>query len=172
VKRVARDQRDMAVPASILFLDIDGVMNTTDSILKHKSNRVFTGESISCLRTIVAQTGCSIVISSTWREDQQWKILPGVFSRNGLSAVLARIIDRTPVLPPGDGPTREDEIDCWLCANGYDGPYAILDDISFAGEHACRLVQTTTEKGLTRHECERVLAMLGPSRRSNPRRPE
>jgi hypothetical protein len=159
------------ITGPVLFLDIDGVMNTTNSILRHKSNRVFTDESICCLQTIVAETGCSIVISSTWREDQQWKILPGVFSRNGLSGVLARIIDRTPILAPVDGPTREDEIDCWLSTNSYVGPYAILDDIAFTDEHVCRLVQTSTEKGLTKHECERVLAMLGRDWRSSPRGP-
>jgi hypothetical protein len=149
---------DVAGP--ILFLDIDGVMNTTDSILRHQSNRIFTPESIRCLEKIVAETGCKIVISSTWREEEQWRILPEVFTRNGLAAALEQIIDRTPILPAEDGPTREDEIDCWLAESNYQGLYAILDDIPFDGEHAGRLVQTSTDDGLTENECRRAIDLL------------
>jgi hypothetical protein len=154
---VAARQR---IPGPVLFLDIDGVMNTTDSIVRNKSNRIFTPESVRCLQKIVTETGCKIVISSTWREEDQWKILPQVFTDNGLASVLDRIIDRTPILPAEDGPTREDEIDCWLAAQDYAGPYAILDDIPFDGEHACRLVRTSTDTGLTATECRRAIDIL------------
>ncbi len=144
----------------ILFLDIDGVMNTTDSILRHQSNHIFTPESIRCLEKIVAETGCKIVISSTWREEDQWKILPQVFTDNGLALMLDQIIDRTPILPAEDGATREDEIDCWLAEKNYVGSYAILDDIPFDGEHAGRLARTSTDTGLTAAECSRVINLL------------
>lgn len=154
---VATRQR---IHGPVLFLDIDGVMNTTDSILRNKSNRIFTPESVTCLQKIVAETDCKVVISSTWREEEQWKILPQVFTDNGLASVLGRIIGRTPILPAEDGPTREDEIDCWLARGNYTGPYAILDDIPFDGEHAGRLARTSTDTGLTAAECSRVIDLL------------
>lgn len=146
--------------APILFLDIDGVMNTTDSILRYKSNRVFTPESVQCLKKVIAKTACNIVISSTWREPKQWKILPEVFTENGLASALDRIIDRTPILPPDDHPTREDEIDYWLESNKFAGLYAVLDDIPFESEHADRLVRTSTDTGFTKAECIQVLELL------------
>ncbi len=145
----------------VLFLDIDGVMNSTGSILQHKSNRIFTPEAIRCLRQIIAKTTCSIVISSSWREPEQWLIVPEVFTRNGLGQVLDLIIGTTPIFPSSIGATREDEVDYWLAAHRHSGPYAILDDIPCSGDHSTHWVQTSTETGLTGLECERTIKLLG-----------
>lgn len=145
----------------LLFLDIDGVMNTRGSIMEHKSNRVFTPKATQCLGRIAAETGCSLVISSTWREEGQRQLLPGAFRDNGLEDLVARIIGTTPILDLADNPTREDEIDCWLFENEYCGRFAILDDEAMEGELASRLVQTDPETGLTEKECEAVIALLG-----------
>lgn len=135
-------------------------MNTTDSILRHRSNRVFTTEAVRCLRRIVTQTDCSIVVSSSWREPDQFKILPEVFRCNGLPDVLRCIIGTTPILPKEDGVTREDEIDCWLATEGHLGAYAILDDTAPSGTHRAHWVRTSIEIGLTEAECKVAIGFL------------
>lgn len=135
-------------------------MNTTSSILEHKSNCVFTPEAIRCLLQIIAETSCSIVISSSWREPDQCKILPEVFALNGLAQAVTQMIGVTPSFPLWVGTTREDEVDCWLAEHQQIGPYAILDDIPCAGDHSARWVQTSMEIGLTRTECQKVISLL------------
>ena len=53
----------------ILFLDIDGVMNTTDSALRHRGGHVFTRDAVEALRWMVREADCKIVISSTRRRE-------------------------------------------------------------------------------------------------------
>jgi hypothetical protein len=124
----------------ILFLDIDGVMNTLDGMASNKSNAVFTVSAVAGLRRIVCDTDCAIVISSTWREDRMGNLKDALIS-HGLGVVVERIIGFTPLLSPNDHPTRTDEIGCWLHHFGHQGRIAILDDEPLFGEltpwHVC-----------------------------------
>lgn len=95
----------------ILFLDIDGVMNTTTSF--PSKCEIFTSSAVENLKEIVTATGCDVVISSTWREDKMNR-LHAVLKAHGLRIVSENVIGSTPLLDCTDLPTREDEIDCWL----------------------------------------------------------
>ena len=107
----------------ILFLDVDGVLNSLNSGGLYALKK-------PCLRrltAIVKDTGCKIVLSSTWRKD--WyalRRLKRVLSYRGLE-----IFDVTPILYKDRGY----EIEQWLTNNGYlswNGElkcsYAIVDD--------------------------------------------
>ena len=61
-----------------LFLDFDGVMNTTGYAKRLRKEGIdpfdefgamFDPDTISNLRSIVEQTDCKIVLSSTWRNE-------------------------------------------------------------------------------------------------------
>jgi len=151
----------------ILFLDIDGVLNSTESILRNKTNQTFIPEAISALNEIVDATDCAVVLSSTWREPVQWAKLPSIFERNGLTGVYQRIIGRTPLFDPSDGATREDEIDAWLHHHEAQAntPIAILDDESFEGQLRKYLVRTETDRGLTRSQVAPAVALLQTPRK-------
>ena len=136
----------------VLFLDIDGVINTVGAELgfrycyglqesyprseKHKQKFFFDPACLYYLREIVKETGCKIVISSTWRlgatieEMKSWFECP---------EIKDAIIDKTPIFHPDTHPLlvdrrgrlqRGEEIKAWLDAHPEATHYAILDDDS------------------------------------------
>jgi len=123
----------------IIFLDIDGVLNSNDYFDKQKENSKAANicfdmidlEAVKRLQHIVDTTGAKIVLSSTWRFNYFDK-LKAFFRENGFTF---EIIDRT-----GRGCSdcvRGNEIRKWLKDNVKQGGpevekvnYCILDDDS------------------------------------------
>ena len=146
--------------SSLLFLDIDGVMNTTESCLRNRSGLVFTREAVAALREIVRVCDCRIVISST-RRSAGLAALRTTFIRNDLAEVAARIIGITPAMVEHDTDDwREDEIAAWLDGHAYKGKLAICDDKPFSGPMRRFLILTDQEIGLTPALARRVAALL------------
>lgn len=146
--------------STILFLDIDGVMNTTDSALRHRGGQVFTRDAVEALRWMVRETDCKIVISSTRRREGV-EAMRALFSRNGLVAEAARIIGCTPCFVAHDTDDwREDEIEAWLDGHGDKEKFAILDDNPFTGSMRKYLILTDHDSGLTMALARRVAALL------------
>jgi HAD domain in Swiss Army Knife RNA repair proteins len=144
----------------LLFLDVDGVMNTTASCVQHRSGLVFTQQATKALREIVLTSDCKITISST-RRSAGLATLRACFVRNGMPDIAGRITGVTPRITGFDTDDwREDEIDDWLTANGVSGCYAILDDKPLTGPLRHRLVRTDAELGLIPTMVPRVLALL------------
>jgi len=125
----------------IIFLDIDGVLNSDRFYrerAKSKQNHIrylseFDPECIELLNEIVKQTGAKIVVSSTWKALGVDK-LKEIFR---LVKFKGEIIDITPSLHY-DGMVRGNEIHLWMEKNkeiiGCDywayKDYVILDDDS------------------------------------------
>jgi hypothetical protein len=112
----------------ILFLDIDGVVRTTEGdeagpkpIAKSVFQRPFSGPAISALNEIVAITRCSIVITSTWRVTLSLEELRAKFWKEGF---YGTIDDTTPALGTGRGT----EIQTWIDYHGCH-KYVIVDDM-------------------------------------------
>ena len=143
----------------LLFLDIDGVMNTVGGMSLHKSKAVFTPASVIALRRIIQATACRVVISSSWRMDQM-SLLETVFADHGLHMILERIIGSTPVLDPCDDPTREDEIGCWLHGAQYRGRMAILDDEPCLGDLSRWHVAVEESQGLVQKHATASIELL------------
>ena len=61
-------------PEKVIFLDIDGVLNT-DKHLRKFGRDYIDQRLISILRVVVLQTKAEIVLSSTWRLDNYAKNL-------------------------------------------------------------------------------------------------
>lgn len=120
----------------IIFLDIDGVLNSVmydcQRTEERRDNRIDMSR-VELLADIVKKTGAKIVFSSTWRED--WEISEGLCGEDGryVNDCLARyglsIIDKTPHLGYSDD--RRVEILTWLARHRSEvESFVILDDIS------------------------------------------
>lgn len=120
----------------IIFLDIDGVLNSARYERIRTENDGNIDESrLPLLQKIVDETGAEIVLSSTWR--LHWSENETECDRVGkeLNTLLARyglhIKDKTPVL--GTSYLRADEIAAWLKTHeGEYDTFVILDD-TFSG---------------------------------------
>lgn len=141
----------------ILFLDIDGVLNTHQScyffrkILKRDENAFdpekqyvlnwlseeFCPIATSNLNRIVEDTGCKIVVSSTWRLGEELETMKGWFKN--FPTIQEAIIGKTPVLKVKYAEQvhncpRGMEIDAWLDEHKirtWDSyQFAVLDDDS------------------------------------------
>jgi hypothetical protein len=143
----------------VLFLDIDGVLNSHRTayafggfpfdVAKHRSR--FDEVAIALVRNICKAAGAQIVLSSSWRNDKHWeRIGPGL----GLE-----IVDRT---PNHHQRPRGEEIAAWLSSHPEVECYAILDDDGdMLDEQMPRFVQTPHEDGLTFALAQKLAALLG-----------
>ncbi len=149
----------------ILFLDIDGVLNTTRSCSAPGGREHFSSEAVIALKQILELSGTHIVISSSWREDHaRLRIVP-TFVKNGLEAFVHRIHGATPIIPDAPESTRRaDEIGAWLAgAQMFDGPWLVIDDDVAVREFRGRHILTDHDKGLTiAHVSEAIKILKRP----------
>ncbi|HET8550879.1 MAG TPA: HAD domain-containing protein [Gammaproteobacteria bacterium] len=128
----------------IIFLDIDGVLNSSEYvharggampprwlIVRHGPTLAHEVWDIAPtllgrLRQLVEDTGARIVISSTWRLGQSPDHFHLLFERRGWPLPRETIIGCTPTLRG----LRGNEIATWIETAGFTGPYVILDDDS------------------------------------------
>lgn len=168
----------------LLFLDIDGVMNSiTRSVVYGQWSYSAGGidpVAVKLLRKIVSETGCSIVISSTWRSKFSIDFFKGLFAGLGYSPE-----DKWNEVPPIIGKTRvrfgelkdgtgkrgdqiQEYIDDWQdnampesFGHGKITHYVILDDDSDMLEKQLpHLVHTDTNVGLTCKDAEKAIDIL------------
>jgi len=125
----------------VLFLDVDGVLNS----LKTGGRYALKRNCLRRLQKIVEDTGCKIVLSSTWRKDEYaLKRLRRVLRYRGI-----QIYSTTPIF---DKEIRGLEIQAWLVSNPSDDGYqfAIVDDDSDMLDHQLpHFFQTDPEHGMT-----------------------
>ena len=165
----------------ILFLDIDGVLN---SMASHMYNEYLLGEdhrelhkalcpiATSNLRFLLEKRpDLNIVISSTWRK---------VFKLNGVKDILkkygikkSRVVGVTPLLEvrlSGSSP-RGREILHWLSKHKTES-FAIVDDNSYDftnhKELKGKILYTDTITGLTMHDVREISKIIEPDRNILP----
>ena len=146
----------------ILFLDIDGVLNTDRQQWYCQMNSIapvdkfgyaFDSKAVENLATILEETGAEIVISSSWKFlglqtlQKMWK------DRN----MPGTILDITP-----DGDNKGLKIDEWLLKHeGQVSGYAIIDDENdMQPEQQEHFVQTNSQFGITLKDADRVMTIL------------
>ena len=162
----------------IIFLDIDGVLNTerwhdrcveAGAAYADNFGYEFDPEAVEGLRRIVDETRADIVISSSWKfwglstMQKLWasRDLPGkvidVTPNNVSDEMLLSIDLDMMMLPAGKG----SEIKEWLTTNGNPDSYAILDDMDdMLPEQQSRFVQIDPSVGITREDADRVITIL------------
>jgi len=154
----------------IIFLDIDGVLNSNAWFNSEEYNIKAKNMSfpdthldkkcIFNLNYLCNLSGADILISSTWREFDD--CIPAL-RRNG---VTANIIGTTPCLRRNlenglyIAKTRGEEIQAWLDNNGYES-YVIIDDCSdMLRSQQKNFVQTNGKVGLTKTNVLQALKIL------------
>lgn len=154
----------------ILFLDVDGVLNSHDYVNRGGSLNCgrdgLDPEAVKHLQRIVDVTGCALVLSSTWRLIHSLSDMRGRLIQAGMRSPVP-LRDKTPCLDSQykDGKIvvariRGDEIKQWIDDRDFKGKYVCLDDDpDFHPDQP--LVQTTFTHGLTAEEAERCIDILG-----------
>lgn len=173
----------------VLFLDVDGVLNSTDwfrrrpkrtaltdnmsvaEIERVRADHGFDPVCISRLNTLVRRAGCVVVISSTWRKINR----ENTSQHDPVKRMLAHrgfehpdlVVSATPcfdrvVSPSGmmSAQPRGLEIQAWLDAF-HTKSFVILDDEDDMAHLRHRLVQTSFDDGgLLDEHVDRAVAML------------
>lgn len=163
-----------------LFLDFDGVLNTANYAKRLKRDGIdlydefgpmFDPKTITNLKRIVDETGCKIVLSSTWRNEGFMRMQALWKDRNLPGELMAM----TPILLSntyrdarnGDFfsvPERNAkalEINAWLVQTRKQCAYAILDDENvFFQSQQEHLIQTDDQDGLTYEKATLAIEIL------------
>ena len=147
----------------IIFLDVDGVLNSINKLIEVYK---LTGKPHSCydypfddncleyLKYIVEETDSYLVITSTWRKDEEGiEILLNKLREFDLDK---RVIGYTPIL----GTKRFYEIKEYLDTLNEEVNFIILDDDSDMLEFSKNLIKTTTQVGLTKEQSEQAILKL------------
>lgn len=135
----------MMSPTKILFLDIDGVLNskrTCEAFDGYPHNfadmKRFDSVAIALVQRLCAQTACAVVLSSDWRFD--------FTAQETAKALDLPVIDVTPKLVG----SRGKEINAWLAAHPEVTVFAIVDDIAeMFDTHPIQFVHTDDKVGLS-----------------------
>lgn len=161
----------------IIFLDIDGVLNSIAwakkckelnggvpqlaSIMQRDRDNVsqeslgWDPESVNILKTVLEKTDAKIVISSSWRIMNTLDNLKKYFSVFGIDCV----IDVTPRVNFA-GSIRGDEINLWLDTYPNDiDSFVIFDDDSdfYSGQP---LIKTSYKNGLQKEHADEAITTL------------
>ena len=161
----------------VLFLDIDGVLNTKywytqmdRNTPKDKYGYAFDPNSVANLKRIVEDTGAEIVISSSWKcmglsqMEDMWRDrnLPGRIigiTPNSVSdeMLLNADIDSIELFH-----IRGEEIKEWLMKHAKRvSSYAIIDDMdNMLPEQQSHFVQTNPEVGITEGDAQKTIEIL------------
>lgn len=163
----------------VVFLDIDGVLNTLRSMTAQKKSRPFDREAVAALNRLLRETGARIVVSSTWRI--------GPLVQRGEAAAVAQMDEILTLegMPPGlvvgvtpDGAQpipgqpehsvggriwyhavpRRDEIARWRAAHPEVTAWVALDDDGDAGPE--NLIHCDDCVGLTEADADAAIAIL------------
>ena len=134
--------------SKILFLDIDGVVNSKSTTDFRNNLWPVDPYKAFLVGKIQLDTDCKVVLSSSWRHHPD-----GIKSAN----MIVDILDKTPYLPA----TRGREIQKWLDDHPEVEKYAILDDDSdMLDSQKPNFFQTTFESGLTEEIAKKVTEHL------------
>lgn len=113
----------------IIFLDIDGVLNCSDSKSRCGSFIGIDNKKVKLLKQIVYETGAKIVLSSSWRigwdKNSELCDSHGVYLNNKLRKSNLFILDRTKSLS-----YRGEEIKQWIDSHNVE-EWVVLDDEIF-----------------------------------------
>lgn len=137
---------------NIIFLDVDGVLNSIDHAKKvyEETLRAHSGyeypfdpECLERLQKLVEKTDARIVITSTWRKTEEGKrVLQNILEQYDLAN---RVIGYTPIL----NKKRGEEIKSFLETLNVEASYIILDDDDDMEELTPYLILTSMKTGLT-----------------------
>ena len=155
----------------VIFLDIDGVLNSED-FLKNNPNQAIDKSSVSILKNIVDKTGADIIMSSGWRLWFDDNMMP----EDGYSQCLYDILCEFKIGLSGKTPdfsteeirtkktfshVKAKEIIAWLNEHEIVDKYVVIDDLDLNNEEIkAHLIRTNGQVGITEDDGMRVIDML------------
>ena len=170
-----------------LFLDIDGVLNSTDWYKKRPSReewakmhdispevfrhdhvtwarRSIDPEAVIRLNRLVRELEAAVVLSSTWRTGFPLTRMQRVLNESGFEHMLigsTPCANNMPRNEDGSRLYRGDEIKAWMrTMKVAPEQIVILDDDSDMGDLLPRLVNTDHDHGLTDADVDKALALF------------
>jgi hypothetical protein len=155
----------------VIFLDIDGVLNSVDWMMRGGSEIInyedggtqLDPKAVTLLESIVKNSGAKVVISSTWRRMYGYEQVAVFLRRHGFTG---EVIGETPYFYE-PGKVRGDEIQAWLDEHPEVKYFAILDDDSDMAHLMGRLVHTKYPHGLLPEHEPKILQLLQCRRKPN-----
>ena len=139
-----------------LFLDVDGVLNSVSWYREEWSKNHaypqgdFDPKCVELVNRIVEETGCKVVVSSSWRTESN---LQSIFDKAGLKFKIHSI---TPF-----GSHRGCEIQEWLDSQTEPYVYAIVDDDRDMLSHQRKyFIKTNTVIGITDEDVRHIINIL------------
>ena len=156
----------------VIFLDVDGVLNTHYTKVMTAEESVFVEDKkIAILKEIIDRTGAKVVLSSSWRIGwvhlelgaDDWCSKDFIELREKLLEFGIELYDKTVVFDKYMR-RRGDEIKKWLDEHEDIEGYVIIDDLGGKWLRPCssHLLQTNEFKGLEQKHikvAERILNM-------------
>ena len=146
----------------IIFLDFDGVITNCESGYR------LNPEKLLLLKQIIDATGCSLVISSSWRCDDLQTTIDDLLHNADLKKYNGgivfpycdRIVGVTKRIHSANA-GRGKEIAKWIKDNNYTGKYVILDDMDeMLEEQKPYFVMTDLWEGLTETDVEKAIKIF------------
>lgn len=138
----------------VLFLDVDGVLTTRRCWYAYDKGvspmwDAWDPVAIAILHK-VCQTGVQLVMSSTWRKDENKPELDAKLLQHGLDKYLLQPNWRTPVLEGYHDHHRAKEIAAYLAINPNVVDYRILDDeCDPLPDQKGKVIATDADNGMT-----------------------
>lgn len=141
----------------IIFLDVDGVLNTPKLLQKFGFDFI-DPIMVALIARIVRETDAKIVLSSSWRvEERDKKKVEIALAEHDLE-----IFDSTPIIrrefSEGNWVWRNEEIQAWIDQNTVT-KFAIIDDVDDANIEGS-FFQTKEDRGLTVDIAEQIIVHL------------
>ena len=142
----------------VIFLDIDGVLNTTDTFIKRSEEYKKTGIykievdefRLEYLKEIIDKTNAKIVLSSSWRyffTKSSKKVIPRTQKGKELYDLFLNYDIEIYDIISINGNSREGQINEWLENNSNIESFIIIDDEpNMFNELSDRLIQTSIVK--------------------------
>lgn len=139
----------------VLFLDFDGVICLPSETKRDEFGFLFNPDCVHNLRKIINETGCHIVVTSSWRSSGRSELELMWEMRD----MPSEIHDLTPILEDFN---RGDEIEMWLSENPQVTKYCILDDVEIKNRFVSGS-QVVTDKnvGITEDDVHKVIKIIG-----------
>lgn len=144
------EQREKVSPGHIIFLDIDGVLNSEESMIRNRSVALVP-MAVARLRDVVERTGAHIVVTSSWRHGNDWRErIRDAFEAAGWPT--PPLLDRTPKLSGGRG----EEIAAWLREHPAKDYFIIDDDVDFLPDQTKNLIRCDTAQGFQDEQADAI----------------
>ncbi len=146
------------MPDRVIFLDMDGVLNSHPYILRmeiaHPNEMDFIEPiCVERLNRIVEATGAGVVVTSAWRGQYDFQ------KRLDEHGFKGRFLGETPEISRANR-VRGDEILAWLVDHGPLDGYVILDDDCDMGRLLPRLVKTSLWTGMLDEHVQPAIDMI------------